>query len=95
MFTGFLIIRGYKPFVPKNIRAKIDKLQFLPDQASGLYNNIYEWYDLELKSYDPKAAADDGLFVPGTGTVVEGIDYPAIMESLSILQTANECMTIA
>ena len=27
----------------------------------------------------------------GTGTVVEGIDYLSIMESLSELQTANEC----
>ena len=45
----------------------------------------------ELKSYDPKATADDELFDPGTGTVVEGIDYLSIMESLSELQTANEC----
>ncbi len=80
-----------EPFVPENIRVKINKLQSLLDQAADLYNDIYEWYDRELKSYDPTAAADDELFDPGTGTVVEGIDCLAIMESLSELQTANEC----
>lgn len=77
--------------MPENIREKITKLQFLLDQVSALYNDIYEWYGCELKSYDPKAAADDELFDPGTGSVVEGIDYLAIMEDLSELQTANEC----
>ncbi len=80
-----------EPFVPENIKEKINKLQSLLDQAADLYNDIYEWYDCELKSYNPKAAADDELFDPGTGTVVEGIDYLAVMESLSVLQTANEC----
>ena len=80
-----------EPFVPENIRVKINKLQSLLDQAADLYNDIYEWYGCELKSYDPEAAADDELFDPGTGTAVEGIDYLAVMESLSVLQTANEC----
>lgn len=80
-----------EPFVPKNIRAKINKLQALLDQAADLYDDIYEWYDRKLKSYGPKAAADDELFDPGTGNVVEGIDCLAIMESLPELQTANEC----
>lgn len=79
-----------EPFVPENIRVKINKLQALLDQAADLYNDIYEWYDRELKSYNPNASADDELFDPGTGTVVEGIDYLAVMESLSELQTANE-----
>ena len=65
--------------------------QSLLDHAADLYSDIYSWYDSELKSYDPKATADDELFDPGTGTVVEGIDYLSIMESLSELQTANEC----
>lgn len=30
------------------------------------------------------------LFDPGTGCVVEGISYHAIMEGLSILQTSSE-----
>ena len=78
------------PFVPENIRVKINGLQSLLDRAADLYSDIYDWYDRELKSYDPKATADDELFDPGTGTVVEGIDYLAIMESLSELQTAND-----
>ena len=69
------------PFVPENIRVKINELQALLDRAADLYSDIYDWYDRELKSYDPKATADDELFDPGTGTVVEGIDYLAIMES--------------
>lgn len=79
------------PFVPEDIRAKINELRSLLDHAADLYSDIHDWYDSELKSYDPKAAADDELFDPGTGTVVEGIDYLSIMESLSELQTANEC----
>ncbi|WP_242997715.1 hypothetical protein [Enterocloster clostridioformis] len=75
----------------EDIRAKINGLQSLLDHAADLYSDIYSWYDSELKSYDPKATADDELFDPGTGTVVEGIDYLSIMESLSELQTANEC----
>ena len=80
-----------EPFVPENIRVKINKLQVLLDQAADLYNDIYELYDRELKSYNPNASADDELFDPGTGTVMEGIDYLAVMKSLSELQTANEC----
>ncbi len=79
------------PFVPEDIRAKIDELQSLLEHAADLYSDIYDWYDRELKSYDSKATAEDELFDPGTGTVVEGIDYLSIMESLSELQTANEC----
>ena len=57
------------PFVPEDIRAKINGLQSLLDHAADLYSDIYSWYDSELKSYDPKATADDELFDPGTGTV--------------------------
>lgn len=81
------------PFVPENIKVKINELQSLLDQAADLYSDIYDWYDSELKSYDPKATAEDELFNPGTGIVVEGIAPLAIMESLSVLQTANECKT--
>ena len=79
------------PFVPENIRLKINELQSLLDRAEDLRSDIYDWYDRELKSYDPKVSVEDELFDPGTGTVVEGIDYLAIMEALSELQTANEC----
>lgn len=79
------------PFVPDDIRVKINELQSLLDHAADLYSDLYDWYDSELKSYDPTATADDELFDPGTGTVVEGSDYLPIMESLSEFQTANEC----
>lgn len=81
------------PFVHEDIKVKINELQSLLDQAADLYSDIYDWYDSELKSYDPKATAEDELFNPGTGIVVEGIAPLAIMESLSVLQTANECKT--
>lgn len=81
------------PFVPEDIKIKINELQSLLDQAADLYSDIYDWYDSELKSYDPKATAEDELFNPGTGIVVEGIAPLAIMESLSVLQTANGCKT--
>lgn len=79
------------PFVPEDIREKINELQSLLDHAADLYSDIYDWYDSELKSYDSEAAADDELFDPGTGIVVEGINYLSIMEALSVLQVANEC----
>ena len=43
------------PFVPEDIRAKINGLQSLLDHAADLYSDIYSWYDSELKSYDPNA----------------------------------------
>lgn len=79
------------PFVPEDIKAKINELQSLLDCAADLYRDIYDWYDRELKSYDPEAAADDELSDPGTGIAVEAIEYLSIMESLSELQTANKC----
>lgn len=81
------------PFVPEDIRTKINEMLSLLVHAADLYRDIYDWYDRELKSYDPKATADDERFDPGTGTVVEGIDYLSIVESLSELQTDNECKT--
>ena len=60
------------PFVPENIRVKINELQSLLDRAADLYSDIYDWYDRELKSYDPKATADDELFDPGTELLWRG-----------------------
>ena len=64
--------KNRRSLVPEDIRAKINGLQSLLDHAADLYSDIYSWYDSELKSYDPKATADDELFDPGTGTVVRG-----------------------
>lgn len=69
-------LKTVNPFVPEDIRAKINELQSLLEHAADLYSDIYDWYDSELKSYDPKATADDELFDPGTGTVVEGDRLP-------------------
>ncbi|MCF2705650.1 hypothetical protein I6E91_27520, partial [Enterocloster clostridioformis] len=33
------------PFVPEDIRAKINGLQSLLDHAADLYSDIYSWYD--------------------------------------------------
>jgi len=79
-----------EPFVPYFIRDKIDQLQFLMAHASTLYDEVCEWYDRELKSYDPDAAMDMELFDPRTGPAIQEIDYFAVIEALSVLQTANE-----
>ena len=60
------------------------------EEAQELYNEILDWYDHELKTYDPSVNALMELSDPGTGCVVEGISYHSIMEGLSILQTSNE-----
>lgn len=82
-----------KPSVPETIQQKIMVLQHLLDQANDLRDQILEWYEAELKSYDDKVTPEDELYDPGTGIVVEGISYLAIMEALCVLQTANEVRT--
>lgn len=52
------------PFMPENIRSKINELQSLLDQAADLRSDICDWYDGELKSYDPKVSVGDELFDP-------------------------------
>lgn len=53
-------------------------------------DEILAWYTDELKSYDDKVDAELELFDPGTGTTVEGISEPAILEVLSELQIFNK-----
>lgn len=83
-------IRIDEPSIPRYIRQKILKLQVLLEQANILRDEILVWYDAELRSYDDKADAEQELFDPGTGSSIEGISEPAIMEALSVLQTFNE-----
>ena len=59
-------------------------------RRSKLYEEIIEWYDSEIKSYDKRTNATDELYLPGTGTIVEYISPECILEGLNILQTANE-----
>lgn len=82
--------RTDSPSVPDDIQIKIRQLHDLLEDAQGLYDEIFNWYDLELKSYDSSVDASMELFDPGTGCVVEGISYHAVMDGLCILQTANE-----
>lgn len=79
-----------EPWIPTDIMEKIHQLESLLDTASDLYNQIFDWYEKELKSYDPAASASDELFDPGTGSFVPRISPLAILEGLSILQTSNE-----
>lgn len=79
-----------EPSIPEYIQKKITVLQQLLDQAEDLRDEILTWYEAELHSYAPKADPESELFDPGTGIVVEGISYTAVMESLSGLQVFNE-----
>lgn len=79
-----------EPSIPDHIRKKIMDLQYLLDQAEYLRDEILTWYEAELHFYDPKADPESELFDPGTGIVVEGISYTAVMESLSELQVFHE-----
>ena len=79
-----------EPSVPDDIQEKIRQLHETLEEAQELYNEILDWYDHELKTYDPSVNALMELSDPGTGCVVEGISYHSIMEGLSILQTSNE-----
>lgn len=78
-----------KPSVPAEIMDKIQTLNTLLTDASQLYNDIFDWYEKELHSYNPTVNASDELFDPST-THVSGISYLEIMEGLSIVQTFNE-----
>lgn len=51
-------LKADDPFVPEDIKVKNNGRQSLLDHADDLYSEIYDWYDSELKSYDPKATAD-------------------------------------
>lgn len=82
-----------EPSIPEHIRKKISELQHLLKQAENLRDEILTWYEAELQSYNPGTDPESELFDPGTGIVVEGISYSAIMESLSELQTFNEART--
>ena len=79
-----------EPQIPDEILEKIEHLNNLLDIASGLYDEITDWYDMELKSYEPSANALDELFHPGTGIIVPYVSSAAMLDGLTILQTFNE-----
>ena len=79
-----------EPRIPDEIREKIEHLNNLLNIASGLYDEIIDWYDKELKSYDPYVNVLDELFHPGTGIIVPYVSSVAMLDGLTILQTFNE-----
>lgn len=78
------------PYVPSEIRNKIEQLNSLLQSANSIYEEIFDWYDTELKSYDSGSNALDELFSPDGSYVVPTISYDAIMEGLTTVQTFNE-----
>lgn len=78
------------PYIPEDIMDKIHQLGNILDAASDLYDQIFDWYDQELKSYNPAVSASDELFDPDSGTIVPYISHLSILEGLSIVQTFNE-----
>lgn len=85
--------RTDKPSVPEDVIRKILQLTELLDEAQDLYDDIFEWYDTELKKYDRNADASSELFDPGNGYVVERISYDNIMEGLTTIQTESEALS--
>lgn len=78
------------PYVPDEVKSKINRLHALLEDANFIYEEIFDWYDRELKSYNPKSNALDELFSPNGSYIVPSISYEAIMEGLSTVQTFNE-----
>jgi hypothetical protein len=76
--------------LPVDIEARIIELNKLVDEARIYYNEVIEWYNNELKSYNANADSDDELFDAKTGDALYKIDRLAILESISELQTAAE-----
>lgn len=85
--------RTDKPSVSEDIMQKISQLTKLLDEARDLYDDIFQWYDTELKKYDRNADASSELFDPGNGYVVERISYDNIMEGLTTIQAEKEAFS--
>lgn len=83
-------IRIDEPSIPDHILYKISRLNALMDTAKTLYDEILDWYDRELKSYDPTADPESELFDPGIGCSISAISSAEILNALSVVQTANE-----
>ncbi len=78
------------PNIPDEITLKIKQLNSLLDDANSIYEEIFDWYDAELKSYNASCHAQDELFSPNGAYVVPTISIEAIMEGLTTIQTFNE-----
>lgn len=64
--------RTDKPSVPEVVMRKISQLTELLDEARDLYDDIFEWYDTELKKYDRNADDSSELLIPETDMLWNG-----------------------
>ena len=72
-------------FVPQEIKDKIEMLNKMIGEAESLNKEITEWYHEALLDMDSALNVDDELFDASNALSVEGIDFNAIMEGLSIV----------
>lgn len=72
-------------FVPQEIKDKIEMLNKMIGEAESLNKDITEWYHEALLDMDSELNVDDELFDASNALSVEGIDFNAIMEGLSIV----------
>lgn len=72
-------------FVPQEIKDKIEMLNKMIGEAESLNKEITEWYHEALLDMDSELNVDDELFDALNALSVEGIDFNAIMEGLSIV----------
>lgn len=72
-------------FVPQEIKDKIEMLNKMIGEAESLNKEITEWYHEALLDMDSELNVDDELFDASNALSVEGIDFNAIMEGLSIV----------
>ena len=72
-------------FVPQEVKDKIEMLNKMIGEAESLNKEITEWYHEALLDMDSELNVDDELFDASNALSVEGIDFNAIMEGLSIV----------
>lgn len=71
--------------MPQEIKDKIEMLNKMIGEAESLNKEITEWYHEALLDMDSELNVDDELFDASNALSVEGIDFNAIMEGLSIV----------
>lgn len=72
-------------FVPQEVKDKIEMLNEMLKEAESLNEEIKKWYHQALLDMDSELNVDDELFDVSNALSVEGIDFNAIMEGLSIV----------